>query len=156
MTGKCDHHFFNSLARNKRMLCPIKKFIYMTFSLDVFHKINADFNSFSPFFSNTNTIHHVYLLFCESWDTRREEDLKEDIATRKFAIYLLTKDVHIYQIYRKEIMSIHGTFLCNSLFLNQNTRKAFFQVQGQPYFTCLYLPWYNSTLNTPFVLRKFK
>ena len=87
--------------------------------------------------------------FCESWDTRREEDLKEDIATRKFAIYLLTKDVHIYQIYRKEIMLIHGTFPCDFLFLSQNARKAFFQVQGQPYFTCLYLPWPNFLKNAP-------
>ena len=77
--------------------------------------------------------------------------MKEDIATRKFAIYLLTKDVHIYQIYRKEIMSIHGTFLCNSLFLNQNTRKAFFQVQGQPYFTCLYLPCLIGIIKTNYI-----
>ena len=31
--------------------------------------------------------------------------------------------------------------LSHSLFLSQGPCKPFFQVQVQPYFTCLYLPW---------------
>ena len=142
--------FYQSTFRfSMSQISGLQKFVSVTFSTDAwckeileqgsyFHEIKAEQNLMKK---NLHFKMQCLFTFWKSWDARPQERHGYEILKTKFGKSLLTKYVHIYQIYRKEIMLIHGTFLCHSMFKSQDPRKPFLDIKGHRYFTCLYLPW---------------